>query len=121
MIGEYFPNVSCPNCVRANKSLENFTATALSTIHRRVSIEMQNKNDRRKETAMTVTMDQFNGEFTHITARDIREHDVILGGARSVATPPEISGGRVAVVTVTGPEIYDADTRVYVFRPAAGC
>ena len=70
---------------------------------------------------MTVTMDQFDGEFIHITAREIRHRDVILGGARAVTATPDVAPGGVTVATTTGPETYAARAPVYVFRPAAGC
>lgn len=69
---------------------------------------------------MSATTDQFDGEFMYTAARDIRRHDVILGGARTVSATPVITGGRVGVATTTGPETYVADAPVYVFRPAAG-
>lgn len=69
---------------------------------------------------MSGMMDQFDGEFMHTVARDIRRDDVILGGARAVTAPPVISGGRVGVATTTGRETYVTDAPVYVFRPTAG-
>jgi hypothetical protein len=69
---------------------------------------------------MEATMEQFDGEFIHITAGDIRDRDVILGGARTVTAAPAIAGGAVAVATITGPETYAADAPVYVFRPTPG-
>ena len=70
---------------------------------------------------MMATMEQFDGEFIHITARDIRDRDVILGGARAVTATPGVTGSAVAVATITGPETHAADAPVYVFRPASGC
>jgi hypothetical protein len=69
---------------------------------------------------MSVNMNEFDGEFMHITAREIRDRDVILGGARAViGTPETTTTGTVVVTTMTGPEIYAPDAPVYVFRPAA--
>ncbi|TQL96582.1 hypothetical protein FB559_2121 [Actinoallomurus bryophytorum] len=72
---------------------------------------------------MMTEMDEFNGEFTHITAREIRHRDVILGGARAVTAPPEtaITTGTVIVTTGVGTDTYAPDAPVYVFRPASAC
>lgn len=72
---------------------------------------------------MTMTMEQFDGEFIHVTGREIRHRDVILGGARAVIAPPETTSrtGAVIVTTATGRETYAADAPVYVFRPAPAC
>ena len=69
---------------------------------------------------MTVTMDQFDGEFKHVTAADVRQYDVILGGARMVKTPPVTNDGRVTIATAHGTETFDTTAPVYVYRPAAG-
>lgn len=70
---------------------------------------------------MTITMDQFDGEFIHIGAADIRLHDVILGDARPITAPPVTTAdGHITVTTTGGAETFDATATVYVFRPAAG-
>jgi hypothetical protein len=75
--------------------------------------------DRGIEMAMA-TQGQFDGEFADVIARDLRPNDVILGGARSVIATAT-ANGCVAVETVSGAEIFDADATVYVFRPAGEC
>jgi hypothetical protein len=64
--------------------------------------------------------DQFDGVFTEIAGRELREKDVILGPARwltAVAADPETGG--IVVDTTIGQEIIDADATVRVFRPNA--
>ncbi|GAA4617239.1 hypothetical protein GCM10023195_76860 [Actinoallomurus liliacearum] len=70
---------------------------------------------------MTVTADQFDGEFMHVDAADVRQHDIILGGARPVIAPPvPTTGGGITVTTTNGPETFTATAPVHVFRPAPG-
>jgi hypothetical protein len=68
-----------------------------------------------------IAPEMFDGEFMNIAAADIRDRDVILGGARTVTATPETAGDDVTVATTTGTETYRADTPVHVFRPAPAC
>jgi hypothetical protein len=64
----------------------------------------------------------FNGEFIHMTAGTIKRNEVILGGARTVTAVAETADGKITVTTIgAGPETYDADAAVYVFRPDPAC